>query len=44
MSRRKRKKGLIPVIFLGFFLGICIVVAIGFASGALTGKIGRAHV
>ena len=38
MSRRKKKKkGIIPVVILGFLLGICIVVVIGFASGSLTG-------
>ena len=35
--RRKKKRGLIPVIFLGLFLGVCLVVAIGFASGSLAG-------
>ncbi len=38
MSRRKRKKkGLVPVIVLGLLLGVCLVVVIGFASGSLTG-------
>lgn len=34
--RRKKKKGLIPVIFLGLLIGVCIVVGVSYASGSLT--------
>lgn len=37
MSRRKRKKrGIVPAIFLGLLIGICLAAAIEFASGGLT--------
>lgn len=34
--RRKKKKGLVPVIILSLLIGVCIVIAIGIASGTLT--------
>lgn len=34
--RRRRKKGIIPAVFWGLLIGICVVVGVGFASGRLT--------